>query len=110
MTTHTPQRAQNTRLIRGQAIILHGGARATVIDFPNEEQVRLSYSSGATTIAYCDEVRTRSEALHHYHHMTAQIARELDDLGLMDATEQAAAFVERAAQQADAADAVRGLS
>jgi hypothetical protein len=56
MTTHTTE-ARNTRLIRGTRVILHGGAQVTVIDFPNEEQVRLSYPSGATTIAYTDEDR-----------------------------------------------------
>lgn len=106
----TVQSTQHTRLIRGTRVVFHGGAQGTVIDFPDDNRVRVAYTTGGVTIRDEHDVRTRAEALRHWHHMTTQLARDLDDVGLQDAMEQAAVFVERAAQQADAADAVRGLA
>jgi len=99
-----------TRLLRGALVVTPMGAFATVVDFPDEERVRVCYTTGGATVLYQHEVRTRAEALRHWNHMTALLARELGDQGLEDATEQSAVYVERAAQQCDAADAVRGLS
>jgi len=110
MTTHSTQSDNHTRLIRGTKIVFDGGAQGTVVDFPDEDRVRIAYSTGGVTVRHQHEVRTRAEALRHWHHMTAQLARDLGDVGLEDCVESSAAFVERAAQQCDAADAVRGLA
>jgi hypothetical protein len=90
-------------------VILPGNVFGTVVDFPSEERVRVTFSVGYG-VYYLDEVRTRAEALHSARYLLTRIANDLGDLGLMDAMEHAAAYVERAAQQADAADAVKGLA
>ena len=109
MTAHTTQSAPDTRLIRDQQVVLPGNVFGTVVDFPSEERVRVRWSTG-TSVYYIDEVKTRAEALHSARYLMTRIANDLDDLGLMDAMEAAAVYVQRAAQQADAADAVKGLS
>ena len=98
-------------LIPGQTVVVdHGSIFGTVLDFPSEERVRVEWEGGYRAVYFVDEVRTRAGALHHAHRLIVRIAKELGEVGLMDAMEQAAAYVERAAQQAEAADAVRGIS
>ena len=99
-----------SRLIPGQSVVLPGNVFGTVVDFPTEDRVRVKLASLAITRFYTDEVQTRAEALYAAHRLLTRIANDLGDLGLMDAMEAADAYVERAAQQADAADAVKGLS
>ena len=100
-----------SRLIPGQSVVLPGNVFGTVVDFPSEERVRVRFlTRDATTVYYADEVQTRAETLHSARYLLTRIANDLGDLGLMDAMEHAAAYVERAAQQADAADAVKGLA
>ena len=99
------------QLMPGQTVIVSGNLYAKVIDFPREDRVRVALGAGKhSQIYYLDEVKTRAEALHSARYLLTRIAADLDDLGLMDAMEHAAAYVERAAQQADAADAVKGIS
>jgi len=98
------------RFIPGQKVVLPGGVFGTVVG-GDEFGTRVSSSPGGAVSRYQTyEVKTRAQALFHWHHMTTQLARDLGDQGLEDAMEQAAVWVERAAQQCDAADAVRGLS
>ena len=108
----TTQSRANTRLIPGQSVILPGNVFGTVVDFPSEDSVRVRYQghSLAASVYYVDQVQTRAETLHSARYLLTRIANDLGDLGLMDAMEHAAAYVERAAQQADAADAVKGIS
>ena len=106
----TTQSQANTRLIPGQSVILPGNVFGTVVDFPSEEKVRVRSQGDLAYVYYLDEVKTRAEAMHSARYLLTRIANDLGDLGLMDAMEHAAAYVERAAQQADAADAVKGIS
>jgi hypothetical protein len=91
-------------------VILPGNVFGTVVDFPREHRVRVRYATAETNVYWDDEVRTRAEAMYSARYLLTRIANDLGDLGLMDAMEHAAAYVERAAQQADAADAVKGLA
>lgn len=97
-----------SRFVTGQQVYVDGEFATVTAIYRGGALVMFS---DGTELNYVDTmIRTVAEALTHARYILTRTANHLGDVPLMDALEHAAPYIERAMQQCDAADAVKGLT